>query len=289
MKRLMKRMVLLAIVLAALGLVALPYVLGTLVRTAVNEYGPRMAKVDITLGKVTANPFSGIVALAALDVGNPAGFSTDRAFRLDEIRIEVEPLSVLGEVVTVREFVTDGAEITYEMGPDGANLVAIQKNVQKSAQSGDEVQPKPAAEESDDSAVSESTQSRKQPKPQKKIVVEHFVLKNCMVRLSGPFLQGKTYMQPLPEMELKDIGKKEGGQTVSETLEQISSQIVPLAIKTARKNRDLSVQILEGIANDFKDSGGEKSLKQILTDNKDKIVDETREAVGKLQEWIKKQ
>jgi len=295
MKRL-KRVVLVLLILAVALLVALPYLLEIGIREAVNTQAPAMTGVDVTLGGVTVSPLSGTFGIHKLSVGNPEGFQTDRAMFLDAITVAVDLPTLIGDVIVVKDVVIDGAEITYEVGAGGGNLIVIQRKLGASG----EAAPSEGSgatsgnESSDDSAVSETkkTGAAKQSDKKIKVIVEHFVLKNCMVRLSLPMLEGQSFQQPLPELELKDIGKKEGGQTVKETLSQVYAQILPLAVKTAKKNSQLPSQIMDYLSRDAKSSGAEKSLKQALEDNADKIQEKvqekTEEALDKLQQWLKK-
>ncbi|MEE8503215.1 MAG: hypothetical protein V3T26_02055, partial [candidate division NC10 bacterium] len=66
-----------------------------------------------------------------LFVGNPKGFKTPSAFKLGAIHVALEVSSLMSDKVVIRDITITSPEITYELGPGGSNLKALQKNVEE--------------------------------------------------------------------------------------------------------------------------------------------------------------
>ncbi len=99
-----------------------------LIKTAVEEFGSRITKTQVTLREVEIST-SGEGALRGFKMGNPAGFKTASAVELGEISIKLDTASVTSDVVLIREIVIAAPQITYELGSSGSNIDAIRKNV----------------------------------------------------------------------------------------------------------------------------------------------------------------
>ncbi len=296
MKRL-KRIVFVLILLFIAFVVVLPYAAEIGIKQAVNRQAPSMVGVDVSLGGATVSPLSCTVGIQQLSIGNPEGFQTDRAAFLDAINVTVDLPSVISDVIIVKDIVIDGAELTYEIGTGGGNLIVIQRKLNTDDTSGSsstsgESSTATGSESTADSAVSENKSTSQTSSKQIKVIVEHFILKNSTIRLSIPALEGESFQQPLPDLELTDIGKKEGGQTVKETLRQIAQQIVPLAVKTVKKNTHLSSQLMDYISRDAQSSGAEKSIKQVIEEKaevvQEKVQEKAGELIDKFNEWRNK-
>jgi len=55
-------------------------------------------------------------------VGNPEGFKTESVFQLNQIRVILDPKSLLTNRIHIREILIDAPEITYEVGLSGSNI-----------------------------------------------------------------------------------------------------------------------------------------------------------------------
>jgi len=110
--------------------------LDELVRAAVEKSGSDVTKVSVTLDKAEVAPTEGRAALHGLVVGNPAGFKTDNAFKMGSISVSIDTATVTKDPIVIKEVVIAGPEVTYELGAEGSNLDAIQKNVESFGGSG---------------------------------------------------------------------------------------------------------------------------------------------------------
>src|SRR5262245_20147440 len=85
-----------------LGLyITMQFFLGGIVKTAVNKFGPNITQTKVELRGATISPLSGEGNLTGLTVGNPAGWSANDAFRLAEVRINLEPFSLFKDHIVI--------------------------------------------------------------------------------------------------------------------------------------------------------------------------------------------
>jgi len=199
------------IAVPVLVIVVLLVVLGSLnriVKAGVETMGPKVTGTTVTLRQVKISPFSGQGALGGLLVGNPAGFKTDSAFELGQVRVSIDLKSLRSDKIVIEEIFIDAPKITFEGDLRGSNIAKIRQNVE--AFSGGKA---PAAEP----APSPTTAK----KPGKKVQIDRFVLKNGEIQLAATLAGGELVTVPLPDIELRDIGKDSGGATVEKVLQQI--------------------------------------------------------------------
>jgi len=145
--RLMKKKTLwiagIALVLAA-AYIGTDLVLGSIVKAAVNRLGPPLVQTKLELAGASLSPLSGSGTLYGLYVGNPKGWSSDKAFYLEKIHVSLVPSSIFSDHIVIKEIVIDGPEFVYETQFVRSNVGDLLKNMQKSASS-DSGAPQPTA------------------------------------------------------------------------------------------------------------------------------------------------
>jgi hypothetical protein len=221
------------VAIAIIAVLIVAFMLGSLVKKGVNLAGPRLTQTEVTLADADISPFSGQGTLRGLTVGNPAGWTTPRAFYLGEIAIDLEPRSLTGSHVVINSIVIDQPEITFETRITSSNLQDLLKNIQRStgaetpaqmptqtppAQPQPPAQPDPAAE----------------PAQPVKLEVKSFILRNAMVTVAGA---GTSLPVEIPLIELKDLGSREGGLTPQQlavaVVKEISAQVAAVGVRKA--------------------------------------------------------
>ena len=108
--------------------------------------------------------------------------------------------SVVSDTIMIEEIIVEAPEITFEGTLSGSNITKIQENVEKFSAS---VGGKDGGDGEESMEEHESAE--------KKVQIDHFILKNAQVNISTPILQGQDVAIPLPEIHLRDIGKQSGG------------------------------------------------------------------------------
>ena len=187
-----------------------------IVKTGVETYGPRFTGTQVRLGGVSSSLIGGEVTVKEFFLGNPPGFKTDHAFKVGSIKVAIDTGSLTSDVIHIKEVVIDAPDIIYEMAGGTSNLQAIQNNVAKAAGSGGDTK--------------ESSGG-----PSKKVVIDNLYLRNAKAALSAGMLGGKVIPLPLPDLHLKDIGKKSNGATMSEASKQVLDSITAAATSAAGK------------------------------------------------------
>jgi uncharacterized protein involved in outer membrane biogenesis len=175
-------------------------------------------------------------------VGNPEGWSSDKAFYLGEVRGSVQPFSVLGDCIVVNEVFIDGPELVYEkrlLG--GSNIDALLKQVEANIGSGSST---PAAKPDG------------KPAKQMKFAIKSFKLQNVKVSMGI----GKAMVSvPMPPITITDLGVAEGGitpdQIVSAVLRAVIANLGSATADAALKMGSSALDGGKGVGGAVKDAG----------------------------------
>ncbi|MBK9162072.1 MAG: hypothetical protein IPM27_11020 [Nitrosomonadales bacterium] len=189
--------------------------LDSLLKAAIEKFGSEMTAAQVRVNRVKLSPTDGHGVLGGLSLGNPKGFKTDHAFKADLIEVALEPATLADDVIVIRRILIDSPAITYEKGDKGNNFDVIQRNVERYLGSS----PK---KEKDEKAARE---------PGKKMIIDSLVIRNAKVNYNG------MIDLTLPDIELRNIGKKRGGatsaQVVSAIIGELNTQIAISLAKSA--------------------------------------------------------
>jgi len=199
-KKLLLIVLAVVVVLAGAGYWAY-HSLDLVVRVAIEHYAPQVAGVPVKVGSVDISAADGRGVVRNVEIGNPRGFTAPSAARVGEIRVVLDPASVTESLVRIHELTVQSPAITYERGEHGTNLDAIRKNIEGYiASSGGPSDSRPA-----------------QAKPgRRKFVVDRLSIRGGRVTMTNPALHGQGINFNLPDIELSDVGKRQGGLTASE-------------------------------------------------------------------------
>jgi uncharacterized protein involved in outer membrane biogenesis len=243
----MKKVLIIIPVLIIAVILVLGFSLNSIIKGGVETIGPKVTGVDVRLNKADVSLFSGKGQLQGLFIGNPSGFQTDSAFKLNEVRIALNVKSVFSDKIIIDEVYINAPDITYETSGKTDNIQSILKNIKKGSGS--------AGTKDKPSAAKDASGSGK------KIIIKKFLLTNGKVNMSSTLMKGEAISLDLPEIELKDIGQDKGGTTVSDAMEKIFAA--------------LNKNILGTVTGSLKDIGKQ------LEDTAGKVAEDTiNKAVG---------
>jgi hypothetical protein len=182
--------------------------LGPLVKMAVNTYGPKITDTELRVDDVGISIFSAEAKLKKFFLGNPSGFKSPSAMKVGSIYVDVDEGSITKDTIIINKVEVVGPEITYEKRGKSDNFRSILNNVQKNVPKGETAKKEPAQEG-----------------PGKQLVINDFILKdgkvNLAVAMPGGVLADKEIKTDLPDIHLKDIGKKKGGASPAEVAKEI--------------------------------------------------------------------
>lgn len=172
-----------------------------LVRVALEHYGPEVTGARLRVGAIDISPRDGRGAVQNLELGSPAGFDAPYTVHVGEVRLAVDPATIAQPVVHVLEITVESPLITYERTDRGTNLDAIQKHIAGYiGRTGGASQARPA-------------EAAHGPR---RFVIDRLSLRGGKVKMTTPALRGQGVNFDLPDIELRDLGRREDGITASE-------------------------------------------------------------------------
>jgi hypothetical protein len=175
--------------------------LDSLVKSAIETYGPQITGVSVKVGSVKLSPTSGQGTIKGLRLGNPPGYKTGHALMLAEISVTLDPASLTRDVILIRDILVSGADVSYEKVGNITNLEAIQRNVDNYMRQFSGGQPAGGG-------------------PQKKMIIDRLAIRGSKVNLSAGLTAGSTFSASVPDVQLRDIGKRSNGATAGEVARQ---------------------------------------------------------------------
>ena len=182
--------------------------LGPLVKMAVNTYGPKITDTELRVDDVGISIFSAEAKLKKFFLGNPTGFKSPSAMKVGSVYVDVDEGSLTKDTIIIKKIEVVGPEITYEKRGKTDNFKSILNNVQKNVPKGEPAKKEPAKEG-----------------PGKQLIINDFIIKNGKVNLAvempGGVLGEQEIKADLPDIHLKDIGKKKGGASPAEVAKEI--------------------------------------------------------------------
>jgi hypothetical protein len=196
------------IAILIVGVIVLYSSLGVLITQAVTTAGPEIIQAKVELDETVIDASSGKGSLRGLLIGNPEGFETESAFKMDVVEITLDTDSITSDIIVINEINIQAPEATYELGGSGSNIDAIQQNV-------DAFVKKYAGTSGSKEEKSEAKEGAT------KMIIDHVYVKGGKVNISATLLGGKSMTVSLPDIHLKDIGKKEKGATPGEVAQSI--------------------------------------------------------------------
>lgn len=195
------------VVLVAAGLFLLLSGLDRIVAAAIEKYGSEATGTKVGVASVRLDLKGGKGTIRNLSVGNPPGFSTPNAFRLEDISVAVDTGTVTGNPVVIDRVTILSPRITYEIDKDGrSNIELIQKRLQGTSSK------KSAGKETGDPEG-------------KKVVIRRLVIDKGEIEIRVAALPGKPLSATLPRIELKNLGG-EGGDSPGDIARQVLGPLV---------------------------------------------------------------
>ena len=187
---------------------------GSLIKTAVETYGPKYLGVDVRLGSADISLTEGTGELRGLVIGNPDGFDGPHAFSLGAIKLGLDPLGQSESLIRLRTIEIDAADLAMIARGTDTNLQALMANL-------------------DSDSTSEAAPAEESAGPEPKIVIENFAFTNARTSLSSDILGDKAV--DIPDIQLTGIGEKSQGVTIREALQQLLSPIVRASTEALAK------------------------------------------------------
>lgn len=208
MARILKYVVLALVVALVGGGAYLYFTWNDVLRDGVVAYGPEVFGSEVRLEDVSFQPLGGRAVLTGLAVGNPEGFGEGDAFSFDRIVLDVSPRSILTDHVKINEITVEAPEITVITQGDTSNIETLQANAEKAVGA-----PDPAAEAPPESDV--------------KVSIGKLSVTDGKVTLDDRAAGLGVMNVNLPNIDIAEIGTKEGGVPPEEVATIVMAKILP--------------------------------------------------------------
>ncbi len=192
---------------------------GSLVKRGIEEFGPQYLGVDVSVDEVNLALTEGSAQIKGLHIGNPAGFAGSHLMNLNEIKVILDTNQISDTLVVMKQVVIDGADIAAVAKGKRTNFQALMDNLE-------------AATGGPGEGTSESTAG------EMKFIIDQFSFTNAKASMNSDVL-GALDLE-IPDIRLKDIGRKTNGATGVEIAEQIFKPI-SAAISKEAVNQGLDI------------------------------------------------
>ena len=219
-------------VLFVIAVVAVTFFLGSIIKTGVEKAGPKVMGVPMSLAHARVSLFTGRVRLDRLVIGNPKGFSTDHAFKVESFVVEWVPWSMFSKRILIRNITIDEPDIMFEQTLSGNNFNKIMDNLKSPAPA--ERQPPAAA-------------GKAWKKSETKVEIDNLVISNGRIGLSMPGMGTSAIPIPLPTLHMTDIGKDQGGASIPDVVTKVFGAIFNSVTKAVTSSAQIVGKGLENV------------------------------------------
>jgi hypothetical protein len=192
------------VVLVAAVLIGLAAFLGQTVKSAIETAGPRLIGVPVTLDACQARLLKGELTLRNLSIGNPKGFDSPEAIRLDRLLVKIAWPSLLKSPLVIDRILVESPEINYELGKGKSNIGLILANLEGT---------KPPAQSAPEPAAP--------VKRGKSVIIKELTIASARFTVGIQGTGGAVIPMPLPNIQLTGIGESAGGVTPAEALQAV--------------------------------------------------------------------
>ena len=209
-----------AVLVAVIVAVSLLNNINAIIKAAVESEGPKVTGTEVLLNVVDIN--LGLESaggeLKQFSIANPAGFTQPQVFSAETIRVAVDPTSLVGDVIVMKDITIEGIHFYAEQKGLTTNLQVLQKNLDAF------MGPSTAAPAQSDEPVSETD--------------VRLMVQNLKFADSGLHLTTEKYGSfdlKLPSFELSNLGDKKVGLSPAQLGNAIMQPLVKRAKKQAEK------------------------------------------------------
>ena len=190
--------------------------LDAIVKKAITRVGPEMTGVSVEVDKVGISLAGGRGEIGGLVIGNPRGYKGPHAFKLGSIVLALDKSSETADVVVIKELTIDAPDVVYDKGENGSNVEAIQRNIDEYGKTHF------GGEEKDQAANGDAAAKR--------FIIESLQIRNGKIRLTG-----RDTVMDLPTVQLRNVGKSQGGMTGGEIAGMVVKQMTQATVASAAR------------------------------------------------------
>jgi hypothetical protein len=254
MKKTLVAILVLVLVVAGGALYYLYTNLDALVKSAIETYGSEVTRTPVRVAKVRIDLQQGKGAIYGLTVANPAGFSTPRAFALQEASTRIDLKSLATDIVVIDDVTIRAPQVFYEMNANReGSLSKLYDDIATSIPAGSG-SPKAAGKDAGP-----------------RLIIRHLRFSALIVPL-----ENRTYSVKLPAIDMSNLGAPRG-KTGAELAKEILARITKQAEEEVRK------QVIDARLN----RAIEAEKKKLRSQAEQQVEAEKKKAEQKLQDQLK--
>lgn len=231
------------LVLGIVAVLALTFVLvSTFAKSSLENIASEALQTKVNIGSLDISLLEGSATLINVTVKNPEGFSDNDILSFPYLFASLDLKSVFSDKVIINEIKSENLRINFELNEQGSNLNALQKNIDKGEQIGDQKEAAAKSENEDG---------------QKKVVIE-------ALRINKSTLHASIAKQEALSIDIKDIFIQNIGEESSVTTQEAVTIVLESIVQSAlRASTKISLKAgLESILQGTKDIG--EGLKNIF-------------------------
>lgn len=228
----------------AIGLTVAVFNLGSIVKVAVNTYGPDITKTELRVDNADVAVFQGRAELKDFVLGNPDGFSSPHAMTVGSAFVDVDETTLTKDTIIIDTIEIRQPVITYEIKGTTDNFRTLINNMKKP--------PEPET----------PGKGKAEKKDGKKVVIRDFILRDIKIKTAAAMAGGDIATTTISEIHLKNIGEKQNGvqiaQAVIIVLNEIYGQVMSQDVLGQLKNQLKGLEDeFDGIKDEVKSIGGQ--------------------------------
>lgn len=222
LKKIILWIVIILVLLLVVVAIAINPLLSWTSSKAFNKLAPGIVGTPTHVDEISVSVYQGRIEIDDLFVGNPEGFSSDRAFSLDKIALEVEPASLFGQTIRVEEISISNPTIIVEYAAGKINLAEIQKHL-KSRRAPKAAESKSADKPAEDKSAAD-TSAAKEKAEGRKLSVNKIALTDADVQI---VINGKSHKIESPDIVLENVAPEgvSAGELSLLIIEKILGQV----------------------------------------------------------------
>ncbi len=196
--------------------------LDAIVERAIEDAGTRALGVPVRVASVDVSLSEGRATVRGLAVANPEGFSSQPAFRFDELRVTLDPASLGSRApLVLKEVSVAGPVVRYELDAAGRANVEVIRDEAERRGSTPEPAPPGGAEASG---------------PPLRLSIRHLAVAEGVVDADTTALGGEEKRVELPALEMRDVGGR-GGVPPAEIARRVALALTERIASTVARNR----------------------------------------------------
>ena len=107
--------------------------LDSIVKSAIQQYGPQILQVPVQVEDVSLSPFTGSGTVEKLTIGNPDGFESDYLISIGVLSIDMDITTLLSQHIIIEDLLLQNVHIIYERNSGTTNIAAFEELMSKAS------------------------------------------------------------------------------------------------------------------------------------------------------------